>query len=241
MSKDIITVLLHGSQLVVDSRLIAEDLGIKHESFIKTIKKHQISIAKLGKVGFEIRPLPSGQQEVFCFLNENQATFVMTLSRNTEKVVACKLHLVQAFTKAKNLLAQRAINHSDCNWQNARESGKRVRLEETAQIKAFVEYARSQGSKNAHNYYQDFTKMVIHQLFEGVGTVAQIRDWLNASQLVVLAIAEDTILGTIAQGIDAGTEYHEIFQTAKQRVIDLSEVTGKSLANNPQLSLFRNP
>jgi phage regulator Rha-like protein len=40
--------------LVVDSRLIAQELGIKHDNFMQTIEKHQIDIeSNFGSILFE--------------------------------------------------------------------------------------------------------------------------------------------------------------------------------------------
>lgn len=50
----------------------------------------------------------------FCYLNELQCNFVVTLSRNTEEVVDFKLSLVIAFDQAKKEVAllQEVINES---------------------------------------------------------------------------------------------------------------------------------
>lgn len=97
--------------LVVDSRLIAEQLGIEHESFIKTIRKYQTQTEQaFGILRFEIGEIKGrGQPETFVWLNEEQATFLMTLSRNTPEVVECKKELVRKFSEAKRLLRQRGI------------------------------------------------------------------------------------------------------------------------------------
>ena len=105
-----LTVVEQFGQTVVDSRLIAEELGIEHPSFIRTIRKYAEELLSFGRVGFEIAPFetPGGmQQVVFCYLNEEQATFLMTLSRNTPQVVKCKKDLVKAFSQAKALISQR--------------------------------------------------------------------------------------------------------------------------------------
>jgi len=102
-----LSVIEYNGQNVVDSRLIAEELGIEHRSFIKTIKKYATQLQAFGGLGFEIAPLKTAggvQNTTFCYLNENQATFVMTLSKNTDKVVQCKLQLVEAFSKAKQAI-----------------------------------------------------------------------------------------------------------------------------------------
>ena len=87
--------------LVVDSRIIAEQLGIEHRSFIKLIRKHQIKIeTKFGGVGFEIAP----DSAVFAWLNENQITALLTLCRNTDRVVDLKFDLVEKFREQKKQL-----------------------------------------------------------------------------------------------------------------------------------------
>lgn len=94
----------------VDSRLIAQDLGIQHSSFVKILKKYQGKIeVKFGRVGFQIEPSKTkgGVQNVtLAYLNEGQAIAAATLSRNTERVVDVKLKLTDSFLKAKQLLRQ---------------------------------------------------------------------------------------------------------------------------------------
>lgn len=106
-----LTVKEHNDKLVVDSRLIAESLGIKHKNFLATIEKYQTQIeSSFGAIAFETREFKTKQgnrsSERYAYLTEEQATFLMTLSRNTEKVVQCKLELVKAFTKAKKLIKE---------------------------------------------------------------------------------------------------------------------------------------
>lgn len=97
--------------LVVDSRLIAGRLNIEHRSFIRTLRKFQIKIEqRFGAVRFKNAPREDGNkggdQPVYALLTEPQATTLMTLSRNTDEVVECKLDLVDAFEKAKAALKQ---------------------------------------------------------------------------------------------------------------------------------------
>lgn len=93
--------------LVVDSRLLADELGIVHKNLLGNIRKYLIEIEQFGRVLFETQPLQTAggeQLQSFCYLNEDQAIFVMTLSRNTEKVIKCKANLVKAFKQAKEML-----------------------------------------------------------------------------------------------------------------------------------------
>lgn len=95
----------HQGVLVVDSRSIADDLGIKHPNLLQTIDKHLSVIEDhFGRVCFETRPFETagGIQNIRVgYLNEAQSTFVGTLSRNTDRVVLFKARLVKAFVEAK--------------------------------------------------------------------------------------------------------------------------------------------
>ena len=97
------------AKLVVDSRLIVERLGIEHINFMETIGTYQSQIEQaFGVVRFETGKPPSGSKggrpQKYALLTEDQATFLMTLSRNTPEVVQCKIELVVAFSKAKDFL-----------------------------------------------------------------------------------------------------------------------------------------
>ncbi len=99
------------SVLVVDSRLIAQDLGIAHKNLLETLDNYlsRIEVA-FGVVRFETeKPLKGsrgGRPERVAYLTEEQATLLMTFSRNTSRVVDCKVALVQAFSQAKQVLKE---------------------------------------------------------------------------------------------------------------------------------------
>jgi phage regulator Rha-like protein len=101
-----IDVIEQGDVLVVDSRLIADELGVSHESFMKTIKKHETKIEqRFGIIRFRIGEIDGrGRPEKYALLTEPQATTLMTFSRNTDQVVECKLNLVEAFDRAKTAI-----------------------------------------------------------------------------------------------------------------------------------------
>ena len=102
----------HNGELIVDSRLVAEKLGINHRNFRVTIEKYQTKMEQdFGHLAFETQTVENSagavNKTVFYYLNENQATFLMTLSRNTEQVVDAKLGLVKSFSEAKKQLAEK--------------------------------------------------------------------------------------------------------------------------------------
>lgn len=85
----------------IDSRQIAQHLGVKHQSTFELLKDYRADFDQFGKLRFETRPSPSGQQEKFALLNEDQCYLLLTYSRNTAKVRALKVKLVQAFREAR--------------------------------------------------------------------------------------------------------------------------------------------
>lgn len=107
-----LTVVAHPvtNTLVVDSRLIAESMGIQHKTFARTIERYKESVeSNFGRLigeDADAETPTGGQCKRFShyLLNEDQATFLMTLSRNTPQVIQCKLNLVKAFSDAKKLI-----------------------------------------------------------------------------------------------------------------------------------------
>lgn len=93
-------------ELVVDSRLIAIELGIEHPSFMRTVNENQEEIEQaFGAIKFDVElPTGRGRPQRFAYLNEGQATVLMTFSQNTSQVKQLKIELVKAFQYAKELL-----------------------------------------------------------------------------------------------------------------------------------------
>ena len=89
------------SEPCIDSRLLAHHLGIQHKNVIESIGKYADQFMSFGKVAFQTEPLPSGQKEKFALLNEDQSFLLLSLSRNTDKVVCLKVKLVKAFGEAR--------------------------------------------------------------------------------------------------------------------------------------------
>lgn len=95
--------------LVVDSRLIAEELGVQHKNILATVKKYIDEVQEFGHLAFETETVSNSvgakNTVVFCYLNEDQSTYVMTLSKNSDKVRQCKRALVKAFSEAKQVIS----------------------------------------------------------------------------------------------------------------------------------------
>jgi len=113
----------------VDSRVLAEQLGTKHKSSIELIDKYADKIRRFGHLPFQTevgkRAQGGGKAERFALLNEDQAYFLLALSRNTERVVELKSSLVMAFREARYGMACQAL---ETRKQEASQSGRRLAL-----------------------------------------------------------------------------------------------------------------
>ena len=103
-------------------------------------------------------------------------------------------------------------------WQVARIEGKKTRRLETDEIKLFVEYAEASGSKNAGQYYGNFTRLA----HTAVGITAGERDTSTTSQLLDLRTIERVIGKAILHEISNRTEYHQAFQNVKVKVLQVA-------------------
>jgi phage regulator Rha-like protein len=235
MANNSIAVVQHGLQLVVDSRLVAADLGIKHKNFLETIRKYQKDLEEFGRVAFETAvESKSNNPEVFCWLTEEQATFAMTLSRNSAKVIECKKKLTRGFYSARKLLQQR----HNAEWIEARNSGKRSRKQETDGIKSFVEYAKAQGSQSAEKYYMSISKMENAALFLVEQKYPNLRDVLGVAELGLIAVADTIVFNALREGVEKAMHYKDIYKLAKQRVEALGLAHGKVLVPSTESPLL---
>ena len=213
-----ITIIQSGGELRADSRSFVSKMDIRHRQLIENIRKYQDKFEELGVVAFQTEQPTSqegGRPEVYALLNEDQAYFLLTLSRNSDAVVAAKLALVKAFRQARGHIAK---------IETARIEGKKARHEETAAIAELVQYATDHGSESARMYYVSITKMTNKLL----GLESGKRDSLPPHALDALRLAETMIDVAIRDGLRAGLHYKQIYALAKDRVSMLVPLLPKS-------------
>lgn len=209
-----LSIALIKSEFRVDSRLLAPELDHRHRNIFANITKHLEHFQKLGIVHFEKARLETNlgiREQSYALLNEDQCYFLLTLMRNTEKVLDAKVNLVKAFRDARTQLAKRDI---------ARIEGKQVRHLETDAIRDLVNYARTNGSKNADMYYMTITKMTNAALNIDAGQ----RDSLETRKLDEIKMAETMVKIAISDGLNAGLGYKEIYKLCKERVSSIAAV-----------------
>ena len=98
---DAIDLTVKGQEPRVDSRLLAQNMGKRHQDLFELVKTHRTSFERLGVLLFQTGKPSTGRPERFALLTEDQSYFLLTLTRNTSRTVALKVQLVQAFSTAR--------------------------------------------------------------------------------------------------------------------------------------------
>lgn len=98
MPADLISLTVVNGEPRVDSRLIAEQLGILHKNTRELIQEYLGDFEEFGKVPFETEASgKTNQPQKFVLLNEDQSYLLLTYAQNTEQARALKKRLVQSF------------------------------------------------------------------------------------------------------------------------------------------------
>lgn len=85
-----------------DTRLLAQHLGNQHETVMRLVNDYRADFEQFGILRFQVGVIQGrGQPEKFALLNEDQAYLLLTYSRNSAKVRALKVKMVQAFRDAR--------------------------------------------------------------------------------------------------------------------------------------------
>jgi hypothetical protein len=161
-------------------------------------------------------------------LNEDQFMFLGTLLRNNKKVVAFKKAIIQQFKRCRLENESLQRHKREPEYQVIRDAGKIVRKQTTDVMKTYIEYAESQGSKNATMYYSNITRMLNGLLFVTEGKFANLREVMTTQQLMTVSSAEQIIDRGLKDGMSRHVFYRDIYQDVKKRVMTFAELHGQS-------------
>jgi phage regulator Rha-like protein len=151
-----VTVVTEAKSVVIESKIVSAGLGISHRSLLQTISKHLESIeSNFGAVAFQMREHKTSQgnkaQVRVAHLTEDQAYFIITLSRNSPKVKAFKAAMVKAFSLARKELDQ---------WNYKREFSRQSYRSLTDAVKSCIEAGTIAG-KFAYSQEADLINMLV--------------------------------------------------------------------------------
>lgn len=186
------------------SDVIAEFAEVKHHAIQQMIQKHESDFKEFGKLAFEMRPLPESrtkQKAKIYYLNEEQATLLMTYLKNTAQVRAFKKELVRQFY---------AMRFELYKVQAAKMERRPVRVSMTDAIKALPD---SPHKALKYGQYTDLAyKLALgrtaRQLRKdrGADKRATASDYMTAEEISLVAEVENKI-GVL---IGIGMSYQQV-------------------------------
>lgn len=112
-SRITIVALSDDGELRASTDVIADGMHQQHASVIKLVRRHQLRLNAMGRVGFEIQPFETNggiQNREVASLNERQAAFLISLMKNSAKVVEFKFDLINEFYRMREALQNRDMN-----------------------------------------------------------------------------------------------------------------------------------
>lgn len=207
-------VFLKGKQPVTTSLIVAEGTQNQHESIIRLINEHKAHFERWGQIHFI--DLKSGNKNgdmrgrptKIALLNEQQATFLITLLRNNEIVLDFKSELVDRFYKMREILLQR----QNAQWQEIRSETKRGYKELSAAVHELYEFAVAHGCTVSEKKFQmNFNKLLNKTLGIGAGTRDELAAWQLYEVEKLQFIARTVIAGLIA----GNSDYHLPYRNCK--------------------------
>ncbi|HRC16612.1 MAG TPA: Rha family transcriptional regulator [Bacteroidia bacterium] len=195
--------------------MIADGTNNQHESVVAIIRKYEKDILDFGNIDFsDLKSGKRGQPERVYYLNEEQATFVITLLRNSKIVVKFKKELVRQFYAMRRFILEKQSKL----WGETRIANKENRLKETDVIKLLVDYAKEQGSTHSDKLYVTYTKLA-------KSVIGGNRDNITVSDLNNLTLVESIILQTIRIDMSMGMHYKDIYRDCKNRIEQFADIT----------------
>lgn len=218
-----------GKKAFTTSQIIAEGSGIEHRSVMRLIREHAENVNDISLTAIQITRLKTAGRSVdIALLDEAQATFLISLMKNSKTVVKFKKKLTQEFFRMRDRLAEVISRQRDENWLDMRKDGKIIHRKKTDIIKQFTEYATNQGSQNAVKYYTLFARMENSALFFLEQKFKNVREIMLIRQLMIVSLADDVVEKAIQDGMDKKLDYHDIYKLAKERTISFANTVGKS-------------
>lgn len=201
------------NDVFTNSKVIAEGTGNQHHAVRELIKKYKSDIEDFGTLLISNEESTGGRPAEIYYLNEEQATFVITLLRNSKVVVKFKKELVRQFYAMRRFLVEKQSKL----WTETRIANKENRLKETDVIKLLEDYAKEQGSKNSDKLYMVYTKLA-------KSIVGGKRDSVSVSELNNITLVESIILQTIKIDMSMGMHYKDIYKDCSDRIKRFAEI-----------------
>ena len=219
--KDLVKV--KNGEVLTTSNLIAEKFEKAHERVLKAIDRLSEDVENLMNEKKRTRNdeyvfncktrVVRGREFRYVEMNRN-AFSLLAMGFTGKKALKWKIDFVRAF----NAMEKALLNQASLEWKQQREQGKLIRREEADAIQKFIEYAKSQGSKNAGWYYKHFTNATYKALQLIEHKQPKLRDTLDMLELNQLLLAENVALRSLEENMKTGEHYKAIFANVRNDI-----------------------
>ena len=201
-------VMMRGRDAVCDSLEVAEHFGKEHRNIIQAIDNLTAENSAVKKK-FTVSTYKAENGHIYRRYYMNRHGFsLLVMGFNGKEALDWKMKYIEAFNRMEQLLAQKQTEV----YKDTRAYQKAIRKQETDAIKALVDYAEGQGSRNAARYYSSLSKLA--DKTAGI----ENRDMATIEQLGTLALVENIIAKCIAEGIELQEPYKDIYQECKRKL-----------------------
>ena len=201
---------------VTDSWIVAEKTKRKHKDVLELVSRYADHFKEFGRVTFETRPFDTAggvQERKVVLFNEGQATFLITLMRNSNEVLQFKKDLVKAFVYMKHeLSARKETRHISKVFRNSLTASIRNNIDNDGRFKQYA--------------YSNYTKLVYKKVLgmtvkkfkkkHNIPIDDNIRDYLDVETLSYVQELESKI-ATIIE-FSKNKDKKEVYQEVKNYI-----------------------
>ena len=224
---------------VISSKVVAEQLGRDHKIIMNLIRTYKDDLEEINTLALSKCESKLGRPEMFYYLDEEQLSYLMlnmiSLKKDGDKVRYFKKKMNKEFYRMREALFNLKMQRAEPEWIETRTKGKEIRLQETDEIKRFVQYCFDNGSTNGTRYYQLFTDMVYKELFITKLLKKGLLEHMNEKQLNETNQAYEIVSKAIEDKMPEKMYYKEIFKYARSQVAIFAGLKGKSIIPSPSL------
>lgn len=167
--------------------IIADSLDKRHTDVLALTHKYETELKNFGAVPFKTEQVARGcgaepQQREFAYLNEQQATLLISMMRNSPKVVKFKIALVKAFYEMRQALALQSQTYSPDEIAQIKDKAiKQGYAIACAQLKERVKQDHVRQLKDDEIAIPKATAKKIYEYF----------DWIGRNRKDMMKTAED--------------------------------------------------
>ncbi|MGB4336122.1 MAG: Rha family transcriptional regulator [Chromatiaceae bacterium] len=178
---------------------VADGCGLQHKNVFALVRRYQDDFKELGILAFETREKrgTQGAPTEYAVLNEDQATYLITLFRNSPVVRRFKLTLVKAFRKALDEIGRLYANLPRPDLLTAKRAAHHPMMA------ALVECREEVGKETASHHFTNENRLCNGVVTGNFQRTAE--HTLTNSELLLLAKVRERNAALLMAGLDYAT------------------------------------